>query len=176
MNSWIPRKKALHIALLATIAGLFIYIFGIYSVIYKIDAIESLLDESKTLILREEKGRVLKNVLEENQESIETLRKYFIVEGDEVVFIETIEEVGRQAGISYEIASIVPAKGKNESIVKEDVRVRVNTKGSWERIMNFINLVERMPFGAIVERVSLDIHPEGGWSGAVEFIVFREKL
>ena len=175
MNNWVPKRKSLQLTVLATLCSLLIYIFGIYSVATIISDIELSLQESRAALNREEAGQLLKKTLEDNAGYIDTIRDFFVVQGDEVEFIETIESMGQRSGVDFEISNINPVKSKDESAIKEDISVRVNVEGSWVECMTFFALIEKMPFGVFVENVSLDSLGKGDWSGSVQFLVFREK-
>ena len=99
---------------------------------------------------KEERARVLKSIAETNKEYIQTLREYFIQKGDEVKFIEQIEEIGKKSSIQFEINSIdvKPNQLKN---FKEDITVRMDIEGSWQNIMNFTDMLEKMNFGSFLE-------------------------
>ena len=48
-------------------------------------------------------------------------------------------------------------------------------EGSWQNIIRFVDKLEKMPFGVLVENMSLDTSTSGNWFGFIEFILFREK-
>ena len=45
----------------------------------------------------------------------------------------------------------------------------------YDFFINFINKLEKMPFGVSVDNVDLTADSPGSWAGSVEFIVFRQK-
>ena len=89
-------------------------------------------------------------------------------------FIEKIEDAARDSDIKFEIASISDVGAKDE-LFKEDVKVDMKVEGSWSKTMSFVDKLEKLPFGVSVRSINLDANASGRWSGAVEFVIFREK-
>ena len=58
---------------------------------------------------------------------------------------------------------------------KEDVSVKMNTEGSWTSILKLFDMLEKMPFGASIQNISIDSETRGAWTGSMDVIIFREK-
>jgi Tfp pilus assembly protein PilO len=142
-------------------------------VFWQIKKIEDYYQNTESKSSVEEKIRSLELALTNNQGEVEMVRKFFVQKGDEISFIEQLEKLGNQVGLKFEITSIdvKPNQAKN---LKEDVTVRVGVDGSWENIMKFVDGLEKMSFGVMVQDLNIDTKSETGWSGFLEFVVFRE--
>ncbi len=114
---------------------------------------------------------------EANKKYIETLRSFFVQKGDEVKFIEEIEKIARESGIDFQINGIDVKSNPKEAkdSLKEDVAIRMNIQGSWREAMRFLEMLDKIYFGVAVQNITLDADGTGGWSGALDFIIFREK-
>ncbi len=173
MQNWIPKKNTLvSVVLLATLSFL-LYTVCLIIVFWQIRKIETYYQNTESKSSVEEKIRALKIAITNNQENIEMVRKFFVQKGDEVTFIERLETLGDDVGLEFEIASI-DVKSNQAKNLKEDVTVRVGVDGSWENIMKFVDGLEKMPFGVMIQNLNIDTKSATGWSGFVELIVFRE--
>lgn len=174
MNNWIPKKTLIVSSLAATVTCIMIYTTGLFLVFGEIDKIEGYYTDTESKSGREERVRAIKFAADAYKQEIESLRKFFIQKGDEVKFIEQIEEAGRRSELAFEISdlSVKDASSKSE---KEDVVVRVDIEGSWESVVSFLEELQKMEFGVLIEEVNLDAKNPGFWSGFIEFVVFRNK-
>src|SRR3989344_2067159 len=168
MNHWLPKKKLLNVSLLVWFLALVGYGVGVYLVNSKIDQIERAFSETESAVAQEERARVLSAIADQNKTEIKILRNFFVMVGDEVGFIEKIEEVARVSGVDFEIDSIAQAKVDPGS-VKEDINLKINIEGSWREAMTFISKLEKMSFGVSIRNIDLDSRSKGLWSGFVEF-------
>lgn len=174
MTKWIPKKEFLTSVTLVALLSVIIYFAGLFFVLGEVREIEDVYRNTESEFSKNEKARTLKSLAESNKEDIQTLREFFIQKGDEIEFIEKIEEIGRKSGTTFEIDSINP-KLEQGDILKENIEVRINIEGSWSKIMNFIDMLEKTYFGVSIQNINLDINTPGQWSGFIEFIIFREK-
>lgn len=174
MNNWIPKNKVIRFAVTAAIFSILLYFAGLLVVSNEIRKIENFYRDTNSESFKEEKFLAVKSIAEANKESIQTLRDFFIQKGDEVKFIEKIEEVARSSSIKFEITSI-DVKTNQEKSFKEDVDVKMKIEGSWRNTVYFIDRLNKIPFGVSIEEINLDANTPGNWSGFVEFIIFREK-
>jgi hypothetical protein len=175
MNNWIPKNKTVKLAVAVASVSLVLYLAGLFVVFMETKKVENLYNDTESESSKSERFLALKSIFETNQEPIQNLRSFFIQKGDEVKFIETIEDTSKNSGIKFEIGSIDVATGKNSSTFKEDVAVRVNIEGSWKSVVSFIDKLEKLPFEVSINDINLDASTPGHWSGSVEFVVFREK-
>lgn len=174
MNNWIPKKRIIEIAAITALFSAILYFSGLFIVLNKINSIKNFYKNIESETSKEERFWIIKSIVEANKESIQTLKSFFIQKGDEVKFIEQIEETAEMSSIEFNIVSI-DAKPNQEDLFKEDVVVKMNVEGSWKNIMFFLNKLEKMPFGVSIEDVNLDAKAAGSWTGFIEFVIFREK-
>ncbi len=174
MNYWLPKNKTLAISLGTVIAVALGYVVWVYLVNAKITQIERAYTESESAVAQQERARTIAAIAGSNKQEIQTLRDFFVASGDEVLFIERIEEIGKAAGLSFEIASISQGKAAGDA-VKEDITLRIAMKGSWQSVMTFVKQLETIPFGVRITDFKMDTVTPGNWSGFIELIIFRAK-
>ncbi|MFH0804312.1 MAG: hypothetical protein V1896_01800 [Candidatus Zambryskibacteria bacterium] len=174
MNSWIPKKKIVKLAIAIATVSVLLYFAGLLVVSNEIGKIENFYASSESELSKNEKSLAIKSIAETNKELIQTLKDFFIQKGDEVKFIEEIEGVARASSVKFEINSIDVKASQGDSF-KEDVSVKMKTEGSWKNTLSFIDKLRKMPFGVLIEKINLDADAPGNWSGSIEFIIFREK-
>ena len=150
-----------------------LYFIGLFFVLNKINTIENTYNSAESESSKEKKFWAIKPIAETNKELIQTLRDFFVKKGDEVKFIEQIEGVAQSSAIKFEIVSIDVAN--QEGQFEENVKMKVGAEGPWRNIISFINKLEKMPFGVLIENVNLNTKTQDNWSGFIEFIIFREK-
>lgn len=174
MNNWTPKKRIIEIAAIVALFGAILYFSGLFMVIGKINSIENFYKDVESESSKEEKFWTIKSIVEANKEYIQTLRDFFVQKGDEVKFIEQIEETAKTAVVAFDIVSI-DVKPDQKDLFKENVIVKMNIEGPWKNIMLFLDKLEKMPFGVSIENINLDAKAAGDWSGFIEFVVFKEK-
>lgn len=174
MNNWIPKNKIVRFAVGAIIVSVVIYFTSLFLIINKINKNQDFYHGMESDAFKEERFLAIKSVADINNEPIQTLKDFFIQKGDEVKFIEKIEQVAHSSAINFEIMSIDVKPDQADSF-KEDVNIQIKIEGSWFNTVSFIDNLNKMPFGVIIEKVNLDTFARGKWSGLVNIIVFREK-
>lgn len=175
MNSWIPKNKMIRFAAIAALMSVILYFAGLFIVFGEIKKIENFYRDTESEVYKKEKLLAVRSIAESNKEPIQILKDFFIQKGDEVKFIEQIEQTARSSGIKFEITSIDLKTDGSPSPYKEDVLVKMNMEGSWKNIMHFINKLEKMNFGISVQKLNLNTNIPNTWLGFIEFIIFREK-
>ena len=91
---------------------------------------------------------------------IQTLQNYFVQKDDEVKFIEQIEKIARASGVKFEMTSI-DVKANQPNSFSENVNVKMKLEGFWRGVVSFIDKLEKMPFGVLVEKIDLDANVPG---------------
>ncbi|HEY4479879.1 MAG TPA: hypothetical protein VJB58_00195 [Candidatus Paceibacterota bacterium] len=174
MKNWIPKKTLIIASSVAAGLSVAIYVLGLFLVNSEIAKIETYYGDSESKLGREKRVAAIKTASEAYKEEIDVLRNFFIEKGDEVKFIETIEEAANVSGLKFEISAL-DVKSDQPKSTKEDVVVRMNVEGGWQETMIFLEKIEKMTFGVLVREISLDAKSLGVWSGFIEFVVFRNK-
>jgi Tfp pilus assembly protein PilO len=174
MNSWIPKNKIVRFAAATALLSIILYFAGLLIVFGEIKKVENFYNDTESQYSKEEKTLAIKSIAETDKEQIQTLRDFFVKKGDEVTFIEQIEKAAKDSSIKFEISSIDIVPNQRGSF-KEDLDVKMKAQGSWQDVMFFINKLEKMPFGVLIENLNLDASAPGSWEGLIDFNVFREK-
>lgn len=174
MKNWIPKKQYLTFSIVLAIFCFILYVGGLFSVWSQLGEMEAFYNDSDSKSARYEKAKAIKSIADSEKDYIAILRGFFIKKENEVDFIEKIEEVGSTAGIKFDIFSIDSKSAKDES-VKEDLMVRVNVEGDWEKILLFADTLEKMPFGISIQNLRVDAKDGKSWSGTIELIAYKEK-
>lgn len=174
MNNWIPKNSVVRFTMAATLFCVTLYFTGFFIAANQLKKVEDFYRGTESESFKEEQFWAIKSVGETNKESIQALRDFFIQKGDEVRFIDKIEEVAKSSSVKFEISSIDVGINQKDSF-KEDVDVKIDMEGSWENMIRFIDKLQKMPFGVSIDKVNLDAKDHGNWSGFVEVIIFREK-
>ena len=174
MNNWIPKNRVIKSIATLALLSVTIYFVSLVVVFKEIKKIESFYSNTESESFKEQKFWMIKSILEANNESIVSLKNFLIQKGDEVKFIEQIEEVAKTSGITSEIISI-DVKSNEADSFKENINLKVGVEGSWMNLMTFIDKLEKMSFGVLIENVNLDTETPGNWTGFIEFVIFREK-
>jgi Tfp pilus assembly protein PilO len=174
MSNWIPKSKIIKFAAGTSLFGVALYFIALFVVLGEAKNLKNFYQNTESESSKEEKFRIINSIVETNKDSIQILENFFVKKDDEIKFIEQIEAVARISGIKFEIASIDAGANQPDSF-KEDVDVKIAVEGGWREIMSFVNKLEKMPFGVLIENVSLDAKAPGIWTGSVKFVIFREK-
>lgn len=174
MDNWIPKSKTVKIAAAVAALSVLLYFAAFAVVLTGIKRAENFYQNSESEIVKSKKIAAIKSAMEANKQNIEVLNNFFIQKDGEVEAIEQIENIARGSGIKFEISSIDVDEKENDSF-KEDVQVKMTASGPWENLIRFIHKLERMPFGVSVEKINLNAQEGGGWTGSLEFVIFREK-
>ena len=174
MKNWVPKRRLLITTTTITLTCLLVYFGSLIFVLNEMHQIEAAYSDPNSSFSRQQRAEILKVIVESNDKDLETLRAFYIQKGDEVEFIEEIERLGQQSGVVFEIDTINPV-GKENSAFKEDIAIKINIEGSWSKIMNFLESLEKTYFGISIENINLDADVPGRWTGSVRLLVFREK-
>ncbi len=172
MNSWVPKTNILVIACSFLAVSLLVYTFSLSVINRKISSIELAYSNTANTLATEEESRLIKNIADQNFESIDFVNKYFVQKGDEVGFIEDVENLAKSLGIKFNIVSITPVRPL-EGSESTEISIKMNVEGSWSGAVRFLDKLEKMPFGVMVQNFNLDKSGGSSWTGSIDFIVFN---
>ena len=175
MNNWIPKNKTVRLAVSTVVLSVALYFVGLFIVLNETKKVEDLYNNTESKSLKGAEFLAIKSFVEKNQGIIQNLRSFFIQKGDEVKFIEQIEEIAKSSNLKFNIISIDIKENQENISFKEDVGLKMQIDGFWGDIISFVNKLEKLPFGVMVTGMNLDASDLGQWAGSIEFIVFREK-
>lgn len=184
-------SKTIKIIAVAAILNLIVFAacFYLFTNIKKIDKVVSEhLTQIESEVKKNESLRSIKNLMNDTKKEREQIASLFVQPNGTVDFIETVEFLGRVAGIKLEIESVgVDAlKGKTGSST-ESFRLSFKTEGSWSGTMRLLSLLENMPYKISFENINLGKVSGGSkssdskeqassyWNGNFSFSVLKIK-
>ena len=153
-----------------------------------------LLNQLETDIKTNDTLQSIETVLTDAKGDIEKLESYFVGQDGIVDFIETVESYGRTSGVKMSIDFVGVEGGiqaNNKGDVKETLRIKLSTEGSWTATVHFLSLIEHIPFRINMDRVrflysstsasSLSFTPPKGvtlpknrvWKSGIELTVLK---
>lgn len=136
----------------------------------------------------EESLRSIKNLMNDTKKEREQIAGFFVQPNGTVDFIETVESLGRIAGIKLETESVGVEALKNKTVSSTELfRLSLRTEGSWGDTIRLLSLLENIPYKISFESVKLEKISVGSdsdrekksaysyWSGAFSFGVLKIK-
>lgn len=163
--------------------------FYVFASIKSIDKnVSERLIQIKSAVDTEESLRSIKNLMSDTEREREQIAGFFVQSNGTVDFIETVESLGRIAGIKLETESVGVESLKNKTASSTELfRLSLRTEGSWGDTMRLLSLLENMPYKISFESVKLEKISDGSdsdrgkkkassyWSGAFSFGVLKIK-
>lgn len=115
-----------------------------------------LVNEIESLENREDRLRSIKNLITYTKKEREQITGFFVQPAGSIDFIETVESLGRIAGVKIEIGSVgVEAVKSKIGSSTESLRLALKTEGVWSDTIHFLSLLESAPFKLSFETVNL---------------------
>ncbi len=111
----------------------------------------------------------------------------FIIEsGSEVAFIKSIEKIAKDQGLAVKTSGVSVSDLATSSEKYEDLRVEIETTGSWQKNLAFLSLLESLPVNSIVSRASFKLDEnlsepvknrpkQTFWKGSFEVVAVKRK-
>lgn len=139
-------------------------------------------ETSETLVLIDERtgnDGFVKSVLtfqEMERENLEILDRVSLTKEEIVSLIENLEDVGELLGLSINVSSVTDDTNKNKEGIAEIVSITIDSRGSWSRSLQFMQLLENLPHKVVVEKVDLAFD-QGQWRNntVLKVSTFPEK-
>ena len=91
--------------------------------------------------------RSVKDIVAETAVVRQELDTYFIEKEGVVAFLELLESVGRSAGTAVTI-QVVEKRPLEGSEALEELHIKLDAVGSWEGVVQFLGLLEYLPYEA----------------------------
>lgn len=133
--------------------------FFSYQVFSQTNDTGALIDGAKKDLKRDADLRATKNSLSANEDKIMELDSFFVASDKAVDFIETIEAIGRQTGVTLTIGSVsTEANLRNPNDFKEIIKMRLQAGGSWQGVYHFLTVLENLPYGLSVDTASITLN------------------
>lgn len=122
--------------------------------------------------------RAQQSLLKELSSDESALDSRFLDENGVVPFIELLEAIGKDAGVTIEIDSVGIEPDSTSVQSHEWLRVALKAEGSWAKLFHFIVLLETIPQALRLDQVSLSEFAEEElalWQGTFIFRAAKRK-
>lgn len=173
MPKLLLKNKFFRLSLVMAFLSIVLYLFGLCFVFREIDKAYNLYSNTESDFAKSKKFSLIKSIIQNNTADIDNLKNILVKKGDEVEFIKLIESEAKAANVEFDISSI-DLESLAEDQFKENLKIKINFEGSWKNTMNFIDKMQKMPFGSQINNINLDAN-RNVWTGSINFIIFREK-
>ncbi len=101
--------------------------------------------------MRSRQAQKLVTILSHTTETQDALKEFVVGESDIVKVIETIESIGTRTGVTVTISSLTA----DDTGVLGKVKGRVETRGSWNSTLTYMNAIEQLPYKITTSNISL---------------------
>jgi hypothetical protein len=176
MKTILGYKKTiiLSILCLAVLGG---YIFLLDLLHSNNRRVSEILSEIASEDEREAALRLIGKNLYDTQKEREVLEGLFVPQEGVVVYIETVERLGREAGVSVEIETLDLEKTSTEML--ENISLRLVATGNYSSVRKFLSLMQELPLASEWLRASitsdLEASVSGTWSLSLETRTLKFK-
>jgi len=99
------------------------------------------------------------NIVKEN----EKVREYFVVSGEEAVFVSSIEQACSSFGVVCETLSLEESKPNTEIASLQILKIKIKTAGEFDSIMSFLKNIEQSKYPIAISEASLN--ENSTWEG-----------
>jgi Tfp pilus assembly protein PilO len=141
----------LGIFVLASIASFTILILLTKAKVAEVDATE---DQTRQQVAFAEGNHSLQTLIQDISPNMTTLRSRLVASDGAVGFIEKVESLARESGLSVVVNSITTA----DAIPKDTfqwMQISISTQGSWAGSYQFLALLEAMPYKMTIGKINL---------------------
>lgn len=154
------RNAILAVILLAVSAGATVYM------VFELNAKNILLREQmvalQTKQAQENSFFKMQRVHEESTADREALAKYFFKqESDSIDFLNMVEGLAPKAGVTLKTEGLEQQEDKKAK--KTWVLIDFVFSGSYEKVTDFVTILENLPYEAEITSVSLAVEPGSNW-------------
>lgn len=111
--------------------------------------------EARELIKKDEQLSSVRIALRESSETLESIDKVFIREDEISSFIDSLEVLASDYGVSISLGSISVDAIPNISSNKQ-LRIRASSVGTWSNLVSFMTSLEALPKAVLIQRVSFN--------------------
>jgi len=156
-NSHPKTKKGLTISVFALVASVILCV-GMFLIIKGQNERASEISTKNQIVSNDRENiRAIEKVLKDTVYERSLLDSYVIEPEGSINFIEFVEKLGLQNGVSLEIHTIEPSSwsGANGELL-EALTLQLTATGSWANVYNFFSSVELMPYLTKIERVIIE--------------------
>lgn len=127
--------------------------------------------ELVTLDIREENKIETVSLLANTEEERKELQTYLVSIEDPTPFLENIEQLANDTGVTLEVQSLRPEDVKEAVLETQKVMVvKLFVEGRWTQLYRLISLLETMPHLTTIEKVTLTLKDDDNaqeWEGVI---------
>ena len=114
-------------------------------------------------------------LLDKTKEGREEISSYFVSVEDPTPFLELVEALGADAGVTLEVEtlSIDAVEAATSTEYKDNMKVALLVEGPWESLYHLVWLLEHMPYVATIADATFTLgneSSESGWGGKIELL------
>jgi len=171
MGLFARTKSILTISLVAALCSLSVFGFLAYRIVGINKATAELSENMAKEEKRNQQLRTLQDLLEELGAEEAALDGRFLSSEGLVPFIELVEDVGRDAGVTVEVVSVGIQPESEAGASHEWLKVALKAEGSWAEVFHFVRMLETMPYAIKLDQagISREQTEKGpaSWQGAI---------
>ena len=170
------NKELLAVTLLLNVAAIGLYAFLFTEIKAKNEHTSGLINQIEAETKEEQTQNSVKALVAETTSLRNKLKSYTVEKEGAVSFLELLERIGGEVGVSVAIDSVekseLPAAPQTEQL-----KIALKADGTWSGIVRFLGLLEFLPYEARVEQVAVGrtatkLEP---WRISLSLIVLEEK-
>ncbi len=158
-------KSFLIVSFIVAITLLATLIFVVYSIRSKNRQASELLNTADRIAEATVLADSIDNIKAEAGSDLEALEDLTLSSDKLIVFIESIEDVGRQLKLDMNISSVERVEDK-KATEPSVFRMVLDARGSWLSTFAFLRALENLPYRVMVDEINLS-RVEIGWQAKV---------
>jgi hypothetical protein len=155
-------KQYLILVIVLNVAVISLWAFLFLKVKASNERISTLTNEIELRVRQERTLQSVKDLVEATAEARALLNASFLKEDGAAGFLEFLESVGKGVGVVVTIKSVDEPVPSDPKALRE-LRVQLNADGRWKNVMQFLGVVEHLPYETRVEQVVLSRKDPIGW-------------
>jgi len=169
------KTKYKFVWLTVTLVLIFAYGFAFWYVKTKIEDSTYALSSAQIAYEQKDKIQAALNSMEELQPEIEKIDSYFVGADNVVDFINLLEQKAGEQDVSIETKDVSIEK-EVDAVYGEVLGVQSTVSGSWNDVMQYINLVENLPYNIWISSVNVSLEGDDQVESEVPVYVWEVDL
>jgi Tfp pilus assembly protein PilO len=167
-------KKLITMSLVLLVISMCVYAGFLYEVSRSGKRLQEWSNKQIEQVSREQQFSALEKLYEESEKDRAVLKNFVVTHEGVANFLALMENAGRNRGLLVNIRSVQISPIK-DSPSFETLKVSVEVGGTYEGLVDFLPVIESLPYQIEITSVSLN-HIEGtSWKGLFELQVVKEK-
>ena len=166
-------KQRLILLGLSTLAACGAYVFVLWGTIRSIDEASALAQTLTKKRAQSETFLSLRHIVADTASARKEMDGYFIAKEGVVDFIEQIEKIGNNVGVTLMFTTVDVRKEENSAPSLNTLLLRFSATGSWERVVRFFTLVESLPYALSVTDARIEKQSPLEWRVVVTLSAYK---